>query len=616
MYLAIITLPILGSIVSGFFGRKVGVSGAQLITCTSIIITTILAIIAFFEIGLNNIPVSINLVRWVDSESLNVLWGFQFDSLTVKLVGLFYFSIEIEAVLVLIQLYKRVFIPSILISRQLIIPAKASDSANHSAKGSSAILINRYAFRVVSDPAFISINKEMKYSTISKLNNDKNYQDSNFLQWFVGFTDAEGNFIINPIRKKDKSTVSSFSFMFKITLHIDDEKVLRYIKDKLGIGGVRVYKDEVIFNVTDQKGIALLIPIFDKYNLNTTKYLDYLDFKEAFLFYLNRDKSLTPNPNSSDNDNHKDKMVKEKILELKNKMNTNRVYFDRPEHSKIVITKSWLLGFIEGDGSFFLRRDSITPTFCIENTGNQLPVLLKIKEFLESSLSFDKYSLYKLKNTSSIAIATIKATNKGKSSASLTIKNIYLLNNYIIPLLNDMEFLTKKAKDFYDFKTICLVVYKGAHRKEEIRSLVLNLSNTMNNFRLSTYKEAVKDLNVSCKKKAGCKAALQEKLLSAQATIEHLTDGRVIDKATKKVVPQLNSCVYEIRELYGGILLANSLTEAASIVGLYPDTLSKYLEIEFNSDNVYVEIKKHKIRRRSAFFPVANTLHFIKHELI
>jgi NADH-ubiquinone oxidoreductase chain 5 len=63
MYLAIITLPILGAIVSGFFGRKVGVSGAQLITCLSIIITTILAIIAFFEVGLNNIPVSINLFK-------------------------------------------------------------------------------------------------------------------------------------------------------------------------------------------------------------------------------------------------------------------------------------------------------------------------------------------------------------------------------------------------------------------------------------------------------------------------------------------------------------------------------------------------------------------------
>jgi NADH-ubiquinone oxidoreductase chain 5 len=63
MYLAIITLPILGSIVSGFFGRKVGVSGAQLITCTSLIITTLLAILAFFEVGLNNVPTSLNLFR-------------------------------------------------------------------------------------------------------------------------------------------------------------------------------------------------------------------------------------------------------------------------------------------------------------------------------------------------------------------------------------------------------------------------------------------------------------------------------------------------------------------------------------------------------------------------
>jgi NADH-ubiquinone oxidoreductase chain 5 len=86
MYLAIITLPLLGAIVSGFFGRKVGVSGAQLITCFSIIITTLLAIIAFFEVGLNKITVSINLFKWIDSESLNVLWGFHFDSLTVSML--------------------------------------------------------------------------------------------------------------------------------------------------------------------------------------------------------------------------------------------------------------------------------------------------------------------------------------------------------------------------------------------------------------------------------------------------------------------------------------------------------------------------------------------------
>ncbi len=86
MYLSLIILPLLGSIISGFFGRKVGVSGAQLITCSCVIATTVLSLVAFFEVGLNNIPVTIELFRWIDSESLNVLWGFQFDSLTVSML--------------------------------------------------------------------------------------------------------------------------------------------------------------------------------------------------------------------------------------------------------------------------------------------------------------------------------------------------------------------------------------------------------------------------------------------------------------------------------------------------------------------------------------------------
>jgi NADH-ubiquinone oxidoreductase chain 5 len=86
MYLAIVILPLLGSIISGFFGRKVGVSGAQLITCLSVFATTALSILAFFEVGMNNAPVTIQLFRWIDSESLNVLWSFNFDSLTVSML--------------------------------------------------------------------------------------------------------------------------------------------------------------------------------------------------------------------------------------------------------------------------------------------------------------------------------------------------------------------------------------------------------------------------------------------------------------------------------------------------------------------------------------------------
>lgn len=86
MYLSILILPLLGSIISGFFGRKVGVKGSQFITCSCVIMTTILASIAFFEVGFNNIPVWIHLCRWIDSETLSILWGFNFDSLTVSML--------------------------------------------------------------------------------------------------------------------------------------------------------------------------------------------------------------------------------------------------------------------------------------------------------------------------------------------------------------------------------------------------------------------------------------------------------------------------------------------------------------------------------------------------
>ena len=61
MYLTIIILPLLSSIVSGFFGRKVGVTGSHLIACVSVVLTTILSVISFLEVGINNISVYIKL---------------------------------------------------------------------------------------------------------------------------------------------------------------------------------------------------------------------------------------------------------------------------------------------------------------------------------------------------------------------------------------------------------------------------------------------------------------------------------------------------------------------------------------------------------------------------
>lgn len=86
MYLSLIFLPIIGSIVAGLLGRKVGVTGAQFITTTCLRISAFLGLIAFYEVGLCNSPVQINLCTWIDSGLIDVTWAFIFDSLTVRIL--------------------------------------------------------------------------------------------------------------------------------------------------------------------------------------------------------------------------------------------------------------------------------------------------------------------------------------------------------------------------------------------------------------------------------------------------------------------------------------------------------------------------------------------------
>jgi NADH-ubiquinone oxidoreductase chain 5 len=61
MYITIISLPFLAALVSGLFGRKIGVKGVYIFNVTCIFITCILSIVAFYEVVLCNSPVSIEL---------------------------------------------------------------------------------------------------------------------------------------------------------------------------------------------------------------------------------------------------------------------------------------------------------------------------------------------------------------------------------------------------------------------------------------------------------------------------------------------------------------------------------------------------------------------------
>lgn len=86
MYLSSVFFPLLASICSGLFGRKIGVTGSKLIACIFILITSIIVSVIFFEVGFNNIVVKISLCKWIDLEFIDIVWGFNFDSLTVSML--------------------------------------------------------------------------------------------------------------------------------------------------------------------------------------------------------------------------------------------------------------------------------------------------------------------------------------------------------------------------------------------------------------------------------------------------------------------------------------------------------------------------------------------------
>ena len=86
MYLSILLLPLLGSMASGFFGRKLGFTGSQFISCVCLGFSSLFITIAFYEVCICGSPVYINLGSWIDSELLTISWEFNFDQLTVTML--------------------------------------------------------------------------------------------------------------------------------------------------------------------------------------------------------------------------------------------------------------------------------------------------------------------------------------------------------------------------------------------------------------------------------------------------------------------------------------------------------------------------------------------------
>lgn len=99
MYILVLLMPLLSAIVSGLFGRKIGVRGAGIVTSSSIGVSLMVSCYIFYETVLNSSVTYIKLWRWFDSELLTTYFGLQFDSLTSIML------IVITSISVLVHIY-------------------------------------------------------------------------------------------------------------------------------------------------------------------------------------------------------------------------------------------------------------------------------------------------------------------------------------------------------------------------------------------------------------------------------------------------------------------------------------------------------------------------------
>ena len=229
----------------------------------------------------------------------------------------------------------------------------------------------------------LNVTKLKKNYLTKKIN--KNYFNIN--EWLVGFTDGNGIFNINM-------THNNIILTYKILLNKKNTQLLYKIKSYLGVGSV-IYNNNIAFYlIKDQKHLLnIIIPIFDKYPLLTNKRYNYLKFKECLL--INNNNLLTKNNklliinniinniyyldlyinnNIYISDIWKNIYKKWNIKELYLLINLNDgilIYPHKDIFNNInsilindinnIITKSWLIGFIEAKGSFYIIKKSSNP---------------------------------------------------------------------------------------------------------------------------------------------------------------------------------------------------------------------------------------------------------------
>jgi hypothetical protein len=290
-------------------------------------------------------------------------------------------------------------------------------------------------------------------SNLNKLFNVKDPKyNFNFEKWLVGFTDGHGSFVIYK-------TNNTYSLAFKIAQNKYNKRVLYYIKKNIGVGSVSEEKNTTMaqYSVYSRDKLKkYIIPIFDKYPLLTTKYYSYTVFKNAFNILEDTTLSFE----------EKTELI-EKLKILKPDINyinpilsklINEVNLPTeggPVNLEEIISKEWLIGFIEAEGSFFLCKNGLKYQYnfsiCQQNSKELLNVIKIILRINSSVYYYEKDKCYYLgtnnKGTIKYIISYVDGYLKGVKSLEFKLWKRAFNNNYNNNKLEKIQLIMRKLRD-------------------------------------------------------------------------------------------------------------------------------------------------------------------------
>ena len=212
--------------------------------------------------------------------------------------------------------------------------------------------------------------------------------------------------------------------------------------------------------ITDKNDVVKkVLPFFDKNILLTSKYLDYKVFKEAILMI--EDKGVIT------------EQVYNEINKLRAKKGDKKEIFEfSKSHSTLdKITKDWLVGFIEGDGSFqFNIGKPMYASLEIAQSKVRRPLLESIKEYFKGGVVKPK-----LKKGYGI-----KELEKSRGTHRFVLRDINILEDKVTQMFKGLELYSNKREDLKDWLKLIEKFRSGDHKREEGLKEMLVIKKGMN----------------------------------------------------------------------------------------------------------------------------------------